>query len=133
MKTPKTTKKSKSKGSSSSGGGAQQFLVWHGEKIIVAGIVVVALWLALQGLSYLGQTLSWPPDELERVAGEAETGIRGSTRTAADEGIELFDHEAHASQIRSPISAEPYKFEALWNPSPEIRQRSPSASSSWER
>ena len=63
----------------------QQFLLWHGEKIIVGIIVVVALWFALKGLGY--QTLSWQPSELERVANEAETAIRNNTRTAEDEEI----------------------------------------------
>jgi len=92
----------------------QQFLLWHGEKIIVGIIVVVALWFALKGLGY--QTLSWQPSELERVANEAETAIRNNTRTAEDEDIQIFDYMTFASHIRVPILAIPYRSESAWMP-----------------
>jgi len=107
----KSAKEKKSKGS---GGGAQQFLVWHGEKIVVGIVAVVALWFAMQGLGY--QTLSWQPNALEEDASAAETAIKASTRSAEDEGIEFFDHAKFAEQIKAPISAEPYRNSALWNP-----------------
>ena len=107
----KSTKKKKS---GSGGNGAQQFLVWHGEKIAVGLVVVVALWFAIQGLGY--QKLAWQPSALEEDASAAETAIRGGTRTAKDEGIEFFDHAAFAEQIKAPISAEPYRSTAVWNP-----------------
>ena len=113
MATSKSTKKKKSSGS---GGGAQQFLVWHGEKFVVALVVVIALWFSMQGLSYLGQTISWQPSELETSASDAEQTIRASTRTAEDEEITLFDYAAYAEQIKSSVSAEPYRASAVWNP-----------------
>jgi hypothetical protein len=111
----KSTKKNK-KSAGSSGGGAQQFLVWHGEKIVVGIVVVVALWFAMQGLGY--QTLSWQPSALEEDASAAETAIRNSTRDAGDEDIELFDFAEFAKQIRDPIPSQPYRIppSALWNP-----------------
>lgn len=114
----------------SSGGGAQQFLVWHGEKIVVGIIAVVALWFAMQGLGY--QTLSWQPNELEDVAGRAEQGIRASTRSAEDEEIAFFDYEAYAEQIREPLSATHYRTNSVWNPVLNPSQRSTGTVSSQE-
>ena len=108
----KSTKKKKAGGSS--GGGAQQFLIWHGEKIAVGVMVVVALWFAMQGLGY--QTLTWQPNALEEDASAADTAIKGSTRTAAEEGVEFSEpnHAKFAQQIRNPIPTEPYRIPALW-------------------
>jgi hypothetical protein len=105
--------KKKTKSSHNSGGGSQQFLVWHGEKIIVAAVVVVALWFALKGLGY--PALSWTPNQLEEVSTAAQKAIRENTRTAEDEKIEVFDYAAYAEQIKSPISAQPYRTEFQWN------------------
>jgi len=109
----KSTKKKKIGGNS--GGGAQQFLIWHGEKIVVGIVVVVALWFAMQGLGY--QTLTWQPSALEEDATAAETAIRNSTRDAVDEEIERFDFAEFATQIRDPIPTQPYRIpaSALWN------------------
>ena len=104
------------KKTSEGSGGVQQFLVWHGEKIIVGILVVVALWFAMQGLGY--RSLTWQPNALEDDASATETAIRNSTRTAEDEAIERFDHAAFAAQIRSPILTEPYRCPAVWNSSP---------------
>ena len=93
----------------------QQFLLWHGEKIIVGIVVVVALVFAWTGL-FGYQTLSWQPSELERVANEAETAIRNNTRTAEDEDIQIFDYMTFASHIRVPILAIPYRSESAWMP-----------------
>ena len=107
----KAKKKKKSSGTSS--GGVQQFLVWHGEKFIVAVLAVVALWFAWKGLGF--SALSWAPDELEKVSNDARTAIQQSKRSAEDEKVEVFDYEEHAKQIRLPISAEPYRTETQWN------------------
>jgi hypothetical protein len=122
MKSPKKTKK-KSSGHSG-GGGAQQFLIWHGEKIAVGIVVVIALWFAAQGLGR--QSLSWRPEELEEVATAAEKAIKESTRSAEDEEIKLFDYAAYAEQIKEPIPAEPYRTQN-WNPA--FGPRSSSSSS----
>ena len=107
----KTKKKSLGK---NDGGAFQEFFVWHGEKIVVGIVVVVALWFALQGLGY--QTLSWQPGDLEKIASEAETAVRNNTRTAADEEIEVFDYATYAEQIKSPLLAEPYQSKSQWIP-----------------
>jgi len=134
MKTAKTKKKK-----DSSGGGAKEFFVWHGEKIVVCVVVAAALWIALQGLGYLGQPLGWQPDELVRTASEAENAIRASTRSAIDEGIERIEetgaidswgHAALARQIRSPILVAPYRYQQPWNPDPNISNRQQRSSSS---
>jgi len=113
----KLSKKKKSEGNST--GEAQRFLIWHGEKIVVGIVVVVALWFALQGLGY--QTLSWQPDDLVQKSSNAETNIKNSKRTAEDEfaganpPIVLVDYAAYAEQIKEPIPAEPYRSESQWN------------------
>ena len=110
----------KKKKSESSGGGAMQFLVWHGEKIIVGIMAVIALWFAIQGLGY--PALSWQPNALEEDATAADTAIKASTRTAEEEGIELPDpnHKTFAAQIREPIRPDIYRNpgEVLWLPFP---------------
>jgi len=107
MKSTKTNK--------SGVGGVQQFLIWHGEKIAVGIVVVVALWFAMQGLGY--QALTWQPSDLERDAEATQTAIRDSTRTAEDEDVAFPDpdHATFAQQIRNPIPTEPYRTGTLWN------------------
>ena len=125
-KAPKKKKKAKSSSvSSSGGGGAQQFLVWHGEKIAVALVVLIALFIAFQGLGYLGSTpLAWQPEDLEKTAGEADAAIRASVRDAKEEGIVFFDHARFAEQIRRPIRVEPYRTsEHQWRPIIDPTQR----------
>lgn len=113
MAKSKSIKEKKGKGS---GGGAQQFFLWHGEKFVVVVIVVVALWFSMQGLGYLGQTVSWQPSDLEASAGEAEQAIKASTRTAEDEEMTPFDYAAYAEQIKQSVSADPYRARSVWNP-----------------
>ena len=128
MTASKDTKKKRG-----SGGGAQQFLVWHGEKIAVAAVIVVALWFSMKGMDYAGQTVSWRPSDLEENANEAEQTIRASERKAKDEEIIPFDYAEYAEQIERPISADPYRAGAVWNPviSPGGSQRSSGSSSSY--
>ena len=125
---PKSQKKK-----SSDGNGAKDFLTWHGEKLVMPVIVIAALWIALQGLGYLGQPLPFQPEELERIARETETAIGANDRGAETEGVEIPnpDHAERASQIRTPINAEPYAV-GNWNPAPEMRQQQRSAASSWD-
>ena len=115
MKTSKNTKKKKNQGSSG-GGDIQQFFLWHGEKIVVAIIAVLALWFAIQGIGY--QALSWQPSELEGVADTTKREIDNSTRSPEDEGVKQFDYAAHAEQIKKPVSADPYRnpLGSAWNP-----------------
>jgi len=112
---PKKKKKKSKKGTS--GGGAKQFLVWHGEKVAVCVVALIALWFASQGMGYMGQRMGWPPSDLETAAREAREGIERSTRTAADEDdLEITDYAAYAEQIKSPIPAAPYSVTAPWKP-----------------
>lgn len=107
------------------GGEAKQFLVWHGEKFVVAVIGIFALWLAMQGLGY--QSLSWQPSELGQVASEAEQAIKASTRTAGDEDLTIFDYAEHAKQIKEPIPVAPYRnpLGSEWNPPLEPQSATP--------
>jgi len=125
----KGIKKKKGEGS---GGGAQQFLLWHGEKIVVGIVAVVALWFALQGLGY--QTLPWQPNALEEDATAAEAAIRNSQRSAEEElkgtDIQIVDFAERATQIRSPIPTPPYRNLAIWHPDPPLSTQTRSQSSS---
>lgn len=109
-----TSPKFKKQSSGNSAGKAQQFFIWHGEKIVVGIVVVAALYLAWQGLDY--KTLSWTPKVLEDVARDAEEKIKDSTLSAKDVGVEYVEYSTHATQIRSPIPAEPYMSVSLWHP-----------------
>ena len=88
--------------------------MWHGEKIVVGIIAVAALWFALQGLGYQG--LSWDPKAIETAASDAEQSIRGSTYSAKEEDLEVFDYATYAAQIKEPISAAPYRSVSAWFP-----------------
>ena len=112
MKSSKNTPKKRNKGGS--GGGAQQFLVWNGEKFIVVAVVVAALWFAMQGVGY--QALTWQPNELGTAADETRRSIEGSTRSAQDEDLRIFDYAEYAEFIKSPIPAEPYFHTTKWDP-----------------
>jgi len=124
------SKAKKSKKRSGNSGGVQQFLVWHGEKFVVAVVVVIALGFAWKGLGY--PALSWKPEQLEEASTAAQKAIRESTRTAEDEKVEVFDYTKYAEQIKSPISAEPYRTESRWNTGFNVSggQRSSAAASS---
>ena len=115
MRTSKSTKKKKSQGSSG-GGEVQQFFLWHGEKIVLPLIAVIALWFAVQGLGY--QALLWQPSDLEGVADTAKREIDNSTRSAEDENLKNFDYAAHAEQIKKPVPGVPYRNPpgSEWNP-----------------
>ena len=123
MASKSTKKKSKGKGSS---GGAQQFLIWHGEKIVVGIIGALALLFAVQGLGYFVQKAPVKPDVLIADSGKAEADIRKGTRTAKDEEIDVFEYDKYAEQIKQPISVEPYSTGAVWKPNIGPRQRSSS-------
>jgi hypothetical protein len=113
----KSSKKFSPKKNTSKGNAAaplQQFFIWHSEKIVAGILVVAALWLAMQGLGY--QTLTWQPGELEEIARDTESAIKKSTRTAADEGIKMFDYAAYAKQIKEKIPPDPYRAEVAWKP-----------------
>ena len=109
--------KSKSTGNKSqvsSGGAFQQFVLWHGEKIVVGIVVVVALWFALKGFGY--QTLSWQPSALEEVSAAAEKAIKENTWMAENEGIQIFDYATYAGQMKETTPALPYRSESAWLP-----------------
>jgi len=112
--------KGKKRGLGSSPGVAQQFLVWHGEKIVVGFVAVAAIWFALQGLGY--PTLSWQPDELERWATDAEADIKRNVRSAAEEmesaNTKISDYTVRAEQIKTPVPSEPYRLMQRWDPLP---------------
>ena len=116
MKSSENTKKKKKKKSKGNSGGAQQFLVWHGEKVAMGIVAVIALWLAFQGISYMGQKMTWPPSDLENASREAREAIERSTRTVEDEDLKIIDYAAYAEQIKEPIPAEPYGVKAQWKP-----------------
>ena len=112
MKSTSTGKKSQV--SSGGAGTFQQFVLWHGEKILVGIVIVVALWFALKGFGY--QTLSWQPSALEEASTTAERAIRENTWKAENEGVQIFDYEAYAKQIRESTPATPYRSESPWLP-----------------
>ncbi|MCL2006006.1 MAG: hypothetical protein FWG73_07545 [Planctomycetaceae bacterium] len=124
MEASKSTKKKKTK---SGGGGVQHFFVWHGEKIAVAAVVIVTIGLVMHGLGFFGQAVPWQPDDLERVATDAETAIRNSGRSAEDEGVEMFDFAAHAEHIKELVPTAPYRVMSPWNPEQRWRPPPPGA------
>jgi len=91
-----------------------RFLARHGEKIIAGGVIVAALWIALQTRFY--QPLPWPPDELEQLADDTEDSINKNTYSIAEEKVKVFDFVTYAEQIKTQIPTEPYRYHAEWNP-----------------
>ena len=122
--------KSKKNSRGNSLGEMQQFFIWHGEKILVCVVVVLALWFALKGLDYT--SLPWQPSELETIADGARRTIESSTFTSEDVGAKQLDYYSTlAEQIRLPIRAEYYRNVSQWHPPfgtspPPLQQRSPS-------
>jgi len=99
------------------------FLFRHGEKIVVAVVVLFALWIAQQGLDY--RPLSWQPHTLVELAESIEKNIKNNTRTFADEGLKVFDYATYAEQIKEHILPIPYHCETAWKPvlHPDRRSR----------
>ena len=117
--------KNKKNARGNSFGEMKQFFIWHGEKILVCVVIVLALWVALKGLDY--KPLSWQPSELETNADGAKRTIESSTFTSGDVGTKQPSYySALAEQIRLPISAEHYRNVSQWHPpfgtSPPPRQ-----------
>ena len=124
----KSSKEIKKKSKGGGGNSFQELFVWHGEKVVVGIIVVVAVVIALQGLGY--QTLPWQPNTLEEASRTAEEGIRNNTRTAEEEGVAIFDYAEFAEQIKEPIPADPYRTTTPWYPALSVPARPPATPAS---
>lgn len=103
----------------------KEFLVQHGEKVALAIVIPVALFLMSLGFTYAPPT--WTPTDLEQVATRAEDHITKIERTAADEGVTIFDYDRLAQLIKleGGIRTQPYQTKTFWRPSlfPERQKR----------
>ena len=113
MTSSKSTKKKKNKGG---GAGSQQFLLWHGEKIAVGVVIVLALWIAGQGFQFLGKPFTWTPDELETFAKNAKTEILKERKAIDEEGVGEANYATLAEQIKEPVKYGLYQAGTWWNP-----------------
>lgn len=121
MRPPKTTPSEQEKGDSVPL--FMKIFIRHGEKVAVAVVVGIAVWIALQGLKY--SPLTWHPETLVELAETTENTIRNNEHTIADEALEIFDYAAYAEQIKENILIEPYRSATAWKPilHPEIPPR----------
>ena len=101
----------------------KEFFLWHGEKFAVGLVGLIAFWLIIQGLGYLGSSAPWPPEELQRIADIAENDIKNNEHAPIAEGVIRVDFADTATQITEPIPATPYRAIVPWNP--EMKWRSP--------
>jgi len=90
------------------------FLCRHGEKIVAAVVVLLALGIAKQGLDY--RPLSWQPYTLVELAESTEKTIKSNTYTFSDTGLKIFDYATYAEQIKERIPLDPYHSEITWKP-----------------
>jgi hypothetical protein len=96
---------------------AKQFLLWHGEKVVVGIIAVVAVWLALSGMGKLGlRPFAWRPSDLTSQASSIRGDIESSQYVVPEEKMKIIDYAILADQIKKPINELPYRNVSHWEP-----------------
>ena len=91
------------------------FCVNHVEKVILVLVIPIAFFIALQGTKF--PRLTWEPEDLEKIAKEADENIRASKRGAADENVAITQYDTKAEWIRKTIHSDLYRTDVKWMPS----------------
>ena len=92
-----------------------RFLARHGEKFVAGGILIAAVWIALQVRNH--QSLSWQAGELEQLAAGIEETITKIDPILEERELRSFNYSAYAEQIRETIPSVPYRSDIEWFPS----------------
>ncbi|GHT37954.1 hypothetical protein FACS189427_11620 [Planctomycetales bacterium] len=93
----------------------KDFFVKHTEKIVVALLIPVACYIGYQGTLY--EPLKWQPEDLKRVADEADKHIKESVRKAADEDVVIRQYDMVATWIKVGVKPDLYRTVTQWMPS----------------
>jgi hypothetical protein len=93
----------------------KNFFVKHAEKVIVVLLIPVACYIGYQGTLY--EPLKWQPDELRKIADEADKHIKESVRKAVDEEVIIRPYDTVAGWIKVGVKPDLYKTETQWIPS----------------
>ena len=97
--------------------GNQGFVVLHGEKLLVAIMVLVALYIAFSGLTGY-QPLTWQPQELVQAANQADEHIKNANLSAKefDENLFIVPYDDKATWIKKDINLAAYVTDKKWEP-----------------
>lgn len=90
------------------------FFICHVEKIVLALIVPLAIFIAWQGTKY--EPLKWQPSDLQRISEAANSHIRTNQRKAIDEGVSIFPYDTYAGWIKVGVRPGLYQTDTLWMP-----------------
>lgn len=93
----------------------KNFFIQHIEKILLALIVPLALYVAYTGTRY--ELLTWKPEDLQQISTQADTHIRTNDWTADSEDVKITPYEQVAGWIKVGVSPDLYRTTTLWMPS----------------
>lgn len=101
----------------------KSFFVAHIEKILLAFLIPVALYIAYLGTKY--EPLTWKPEDLQQISEQANTHVRNNEWTADDEEVKIIPYDVQATWIKVGVKADLYKSTIQWMPSlfPEKNKR----------
>ncbi|MCL2305390.1 MAG: hypothetical protein FWC43_08615 [Planctomycetaceae bacterium] len=97
--------------------GIKEFFVYHVEKLVLGGVVIVSLWWAYSGLTG-HKSLPWQPSALEQAADQAKQHIENSgvTPRQFDERLFIIEYDEKATWIKRDISQVAYATDRKWEP-----------------
>ncbi|MDR1480032.1 MAG: hypothetical protein LBJ00_13940 [Planctomycetaceae bacterium] len=93
----------------------KQFLILHGEKLVVGLLVLVAFFFIYLGVTSY-KPLSWQPAKLDTVSQDTRNFIDANTRTATDEAIAVFHYDKYAEWIKFGVQLKLYETPTVWLP-----------------
>ncbi|MCL2744087.1 MAG: hypothetical protein FWE67_09560 [Planctomycetaceae bacterium] len=93
----------------------KDFFIKHTEKILVALLVPIACYIGYQGTLY--EPLKWQPDELRKIADDADKTIKSSVRKAVDEEVIIRPYDTIAGWIKIGVKPDLYRTDTPWLPS----------------
>lgn len=89
------------------------FLIHHGEKLVVGVVGLVFLWCLIRAVSTAGNTVDFSPDQLRADAQSAQQHIE---QTQPSVTFQPTDYVAIARRIRDKIDDTYYRHPVLWDP-----------------
>ncbi|MCS7237699.1 MAG: hypothetical protein NZ899_05445 [Thermoguttaceae bacterium] len=89
------------------------FLIHHGEKLVVGVVGLVFLWCLVRAVSTAGNTVDFSPDQLRADAQSAQQHIEQTNPSAT---MQPTDYVVIARRIRDKIDDTYYRHPVLWDP-----------------
>ncbi|MDR1289598.1 MAG: hypothetical protein LBK06_00205, partial [Planctomycetaceae bacterium] len=93
----------------------KQFFILHGEKFAVGLLALIAIFFIYLGVTSY-KPLNWQPAELDNVSQTTRNFIDTNTRTAAEEGIAVFQYDRYAEWIKYGVKLKLYETPMVWLP-----------------